>query len=300
MVVQSNKLEGALWSYSAPPAMDALQLRQWLDLLTQRTGIKWPIKRKSFLLTSLITRMRELGFSSYDVYFQYLISGRRGAVEWEILVEYLTVHESRYYRDQLSLSFVRDIFLPAYCEKFKDKPVNINVWSIGCATGEEPYSLAMLIDNYFTRKSLNAYYSITASDVSAASLSTARKAIYHVNRLKELPKDFLKYYFTCHDENHFQVRPHIKDRVCFTRLNIIRLSNTKVGMMDLIYCQNVLIYFNRKDRNLIVDEMVKHLQPGGILILGAGEISDWNNKDMEQISFHGALIFRRKLFEERK
>ena len=295
MVAQSNKLDGSLWHYSAPPPMDEEQLARWIQLLEQRTGISWPAKRKSFLLTSLSTRMRELGFSSYETYFQYLTRGRRGAVEWEILVEYLTVHESRFFRDQLSLSYIKDVFLPTYHETFIDKPFNINVWSIGCATGEEPYSLAMLIDNYFARKNLNAYYSITASDISGASLSIARKATYHINRLKALSEDFLKYYFFRNDENHFQVKQHIKDRVCFTRLNIIQLPRTKVGMMDLIYCQNVLIYFKRKDRNLILDEMVKHLQPGGLLILGPGEVSDWNNKNMEQISFRGALVFRQKV-----
>ena len=294
MVAQSNKIDGALWHYSAPHPMDEEQITMWLQLLFERTGISWPEKRKSFLLTSLSTRMRELGFSCYEAYFSYLTSGRRGAVEWEILVDYLTVHESRFYRDQLSLSLINDVFLPSHCEKFKNEMVTVNVWSIGCSTGEEPYSLAMLFDSYFTRKGINGYYSITASDISAASLSIARKAIYHTNRLKNLPDNFYQYYFIQSDEQHFEVRQHIRDRICFTRLNLIHMNRTKVGMMDLIYCQNVLIYFNRVDRNEILDQMVKHLQPGGLLMLGTAEVNGWQHDEMEPVSAKGTLAFKRK------
>lgn len=297
MAAADNQYEHSLWHYTAPPQMEPAQLARWIDLLAQRTGISWPEKRKSFLLTSISSRMRELGFSDYETYFLYLNKGSQGAVEWEILVDRLTVHESRFYRDPRALELIREVFLTSHfsesgVESDAGRP-RVDMWSIGCSTGEEPYSLAMLIDDYLIRRGMNAYYSITASDISAASLSSARSAIYHNNKLKNLPDDYIRRYFLQHDDHHYAVKQNIKDRICFTRLNLMHLPKIKVGMMDLIYCQNVLIYFKRQDRYQILNNMVEHLRPGGLLILGAAEINDWKHEEMQSVSYQGTLAFRR-------
>jgi len=297
MEAQDHNPAKALWRYHAPAQMNQVQLAIWTELLEKRTGICLAENRKSFLLTSLSTRMRELGYDSYDAYFQYLTEGRRGVVEWEILVDRLTVHESRFYRDQRSLALIQERFLPELSYKLgsiknKEKS-SIDIWSLGCATGEEAYSLAMQVDDFMLRKTLNSYYSITASDISSASLSIARKGVYHINRLKNVSANLLNLFFTREDENHYRVVERLRERICFTRLNILNLSRARLGMMDLIYCQNVLIYFKRCHRFAMLDQMVKHLRPGGLLILGAGEISGWRHKDMQPFNYPGTLAFRR-------
>ncbi len=293
MAVEDHNSDKTLWRYNAPAQMDQVQLAMWTELLEKRTGICLAESRKSFLLTSLSSRMRELGYESYDAYFQYLIKGRRGAVEWEILVDRLTVHESRFYRDERALALIQDKFLPEQCVNKGEQKKSINIWSLGCATGEEAYSLAMLIDNCMLSHNMNEYYSISASDISSASLSTARKGIYHVNRMKNIPANLLEHYFTREDENHHRVVDKLRKRICFTRLNIMYLSRAQLGMMDLIYCQNVLIYFKRRYRYMMLDQIVKHLSPGGLLILGAGEISAWRHTEMEPVNYSGVLAFKR-------
>ncbi len=294
MTAEDHNSDKTLWRYRAPAQMDQVQLAMWTELLEKRTGISLAENRKSFLLTSLSTRMRELGYDCYDDYFKFLIDGRRGAVEWEILVDRLTVHESRFYRDERALALVRDKFLPEQCNTTDTaEQKNINIWSLGCATGEEAYSLAMLVDGFMQRNNQNCYYSITASDISSAALSTAREGSYHINRLKNIPTNLLNLFFKRTDENHYQISEKLRERVCFARMNILHLSRVKLGMMDLIYCQNVLIYFKRRYRKMILDHLVKHLRPGGLLILGAGEISAWKHKDMEVVNYTGTLAFKR-------
>ncbi len=291
MATQDHNSGKTLWRYRAPTKMDRVQLAMWTELLEKRTGISLSENRKSFLLTSLSTRMRELGYECYDDYFQYLLKGRRGAVEWEILVDRLTVHESRFFRDSGALEMIRDEFLPQ-CPA-QDRQSGINLWSLGCATGEEPYTLAMLMDDYLSRNG-GGYYSIHASDISAASLASARKGIYHVNRLKNVPETMLARYFTRVDATHYRVIERLRERICFTRQNIMYLSRARLGMMDLVYCQNVLIYFKRRYRLMMLDQIVRHLRPGGLIVLGAGEISAWKHDDMEPANYPGVLAFRRK------
>lgn len=130
------------------PQMEPKQFQQWAALLKERTGMRLPDTRMSFLVTNLGMRMRELGINDYQVYFDYVNTGREGIIEWDNLVHHLTVHETRFLRQESVLSLVRDKFLPARHEQCESEPLTINVWSVGCSTGEEPYSVAMTIDEH--------------------------------------------------------------------------------------------------------------------------------------------------------
>jgi len=271
--------------------MDAYEFRQWSELLETRTGISLPEKRKSFLLSNLSIRMRELGYQRYRDYFRYLLDGRRGMVEWEILVDRLTVHETRFYRDARALQMLREIWLdrlPA-----GEKPHQLRVWSVGCATGEEPYSLAMLIDDALLSRGVRAYPAITATDISAAALATGREGIYPANRLVNLPEAFVGRYFHRLDGQRYQVKEVLRQRVCFTRLNLLNLKASPLRELDVIYCQNVLIYFKKPQRLRILDELIGRLRPGGLLVLGAGEITDWSHPETAIVDHPGTLVYRR-------
>lgn len=297
MAAEDHTIDKTLWRYRAPAEMDQVQLSMWIELLEKRTGICLTESRKSFLLTSLSTRMRELDYGSYDAYFQYLLKGPSGTIEWEILVDRLTVHESRFYRDPRALALMQEQFLPELLSKRgrleNKQQKSIDIWSLGCATGEEAYSLALLVEDFMLSNNLNGYYSITATDISSAALSTAREGVFHINRLKNVPARLIDLFFMSEDEHHYRIAEKLRRRICFTRLNSLYLSRARLGMMDLIYCQNVLIYFKRHYRHMMLDQMVKFLRPNGVLILGAGEISDWQHLEMEAIDYSGTLAFKR-------
>ncbi|MFO7603677.1 MAG: protein-glutamate O-methyltransferase CheR [Gammaproteobacteria bacterium] len=270
--------------------------QQWVDLLEARTGITLQANRKSFLLTSLSVRMREQGIDGYQAYFDFLLSGAAGKVEWEILVDRLTVHETRFYRDENALSVVRDVFLPACLAGHdQDQPVKLHYWSVGCASGEEPYTLAMLSEDFFQHRQQRYQLGITASDISTDALGIARRAVYPANRMTTTPVHWRHQYFTPTENGKYRVNDAIRRLICFTRINLLEVAQSPVGMMDLIYCQNVLIYFKREMRHAVLANLVERLKPGGMLILGAGEVVDWKHPDLESLAYKGTLVFRRRI-----
>ncbi len=279
------------------PPMDDAQFQHWQQMLESRIGITLPAERKSFLLTSLSGRMREIGCTRYQDYLELLNSGRHGAVEWEILVDRLTVHETRFYRDRQALQLLEDHCLARLLpeeEGAEPAPVRLDLWSAGCATGEEAFSLAIAVDHFMQRHGLKGYCSVMATDISRASLAHAREGVYHRNRLKNLPLEILREYFTPWDLDHYRLIKRIRERVCFTRLNLINLDAARIGMMDVIFCQNVLIYFRRERREEIVNRFVEHLRPGGLLILGAGEVVHWRHPDLVPVASDEVIAFRRE------
>jgi len=272
--------------------MDDLLFQQWVELLEKRTGILLPESRKTFLITNLVSRMREVKSPDYQTYLHLVTNGSSGQVEWETLVDRLTVHETRFYRDNNALNLIHDNYLKEIIDG-KEKPYTVHAWSVGCATGEEPYSLAMLMDYTFLNHN-ELYYGVTASDVSRAALQTGRDAIYHQRRIKNVPEHIAKTYLEPVDEEHVQVRSTLKQKVCFTQINLLDLAQQPTGMMDIILCQNVLIYFKRELRNLILDHLTTRLKPGGILVLGAGEVFGWTHPELDLINYESTLAFKRR------
>ncbi len=275
------------------PDMDDDQFRQWTALLEERTGTVLPQERKSFLVTSLGLRMREIGCGSYQDYFQRLNSGVGGLMEWSILVDRLTVHETRFFRHPASMELVREQVRRKAVDRRSGK-VSIQAWSAGCATGEEAYTLAMVIDQALNEREGGGYLGVTATDISPPALSVARKGIYGERRMKDVPPELRQHYFQPLGDGRFQVVDALRKRVCCARMNILEAAREPMGKMDIIYCQNLLIYFDRERREEIVTNMAEHLQEGGVLILGSGELVGWAHPFMEKLNCGHTLAYRRR------
>ncbi|MGD8571348.1 MAG: protein-glutamate O-methyltransferase CheR [Gammaproteobacteria bacterium] len=276
----------------ALPKMDDQQYRQWVELLEQRTGMRLPEHRRSFLVTNLGIRMRELGYTSYQDYFDLLHSGRGGNVEWDKLVHYLTVHETRFLRHEDSVNLICEKYLPRTPIDVKEEPVTIHIWSVGCSTGEEPYSIAMAVDAHLQRLGCEFYLGIIASDISRSALAVGRAGIYSKTQLKNIDAERLKKYFEKLPDGRYQVIPALRQRVCFNQLNALDMERTPIGAMDIIVCQNLLIYYDRARREQLVNNFVEHLTPGGILILGVGELVNWSHPKLERLHYANTLAFR--------
>jgi len=286
-------MANAAWSGVDPiPMMEDACYQQWKTLLEERTGMVLPDERRSFLATSLGIRMREVGFSDYDEYYKYILNGREGIVEWATLVDRLTVHETRFFRHMSSVEMIRDLLLPEMMGQ-ESPPKTVNVWSVGCSTGEEPYTLAMVLDHFCETDNEDYFFGITASDISMASLATGRKAVYHSRKLRDVDAILQRKYFKRINDTHFEVTPDLRKRVCFSQMNVLEMERVPFGKMHLIFCQNMLIYFDRERRVQILDNLIKHLHPGGVLILGAGEILNWQPPGFEKIDYNDTLAFRR-------
>ncbi len=292
MADYNDKAQFTPWALQALPEMDDDQFRKWQELLESRTGMSLPVSRKIFLQTSLGTRMREIGCSDYQEYFEKVVKGPGGIIEWTTLVDRLTVQETRFYRDSDACTLVKDYILTRPIDQLKKS--SLEVWSVGCSTGEEPYTLAMLLSEGMSILGLKRYYGVTGTDISTPALEKARTGVYTERKLVTVDDALREKYFDKHENGRYEVIPAIKDRVCFARVNILELGNAPMHGMNIIFCQNVLIYFRRWRRKEILSRLVERLVPGGLLVLGQGEIVDWEHPDLERVPSDKALAFIRR------
>jgi chemotaxis protein methyltransferase CheR/type IV pilus assembly protein PilK len=276
------------------PEMDKEQYAQWTALLEQRTGIRLPEKRRSFLVTNVCKRMREKGFTDYQDYFNHINSGHGGKVEWDQLVHHLTVHETRFLRHEAAQELICQKLLPQRKQECKKSPHTFNVWSVGCATGEEPYSIAMAIDDHMSNVGCEYYLGIMASDISRSALAVGRTGVYSGQKVKSIPPLWVQKYFTATKDGKYQISNELRQRVCFNQANVLDLGKMPIGFMDVIVCQNLLIYYDQPRRLKIVNTLIDYLAPKGVLILAVGELINWSHPDMERFPFANTLAYRRK------
>lgn len=271
--------------------IDDRRFADWTVLLEERVGLFIAPERRSFLVSGLRARMRETGCRDYDQYYDYVLSGGQEIEEeWVLLVDSLTVHETCFFRHQSSLRLVRDAVLPQAC-------VNggrFSAWSVGCATGEEAYSLAMLIDAYFSSRSMGISYRVVGTDISVPSLRHARAGIYLNRRLNNVSEEFRDRYCRAISSARFSIDAGLRRKVDFYPLNLRDIAAAPFeSNLNLIFCQNLLIYYDRARRVQLIDRLAEFLCPGGVLVLGPGEVLNWQNPEMERVCFDDTLAYRR-------
>jgi type IV pilus assembly protein PilK len=283
------------WGIQERIAMSDEQFRLWQTLIEARTGMTIGSSRRSFLETNLSIRMREIGFNSFDSYYETLMLGSSAEQEWATLIDRLTVQETSFFRHPSSFALVRHYIEDLLKNDAKRK--HINIWSVGCSTGEEPYSLAMQTDMQLAMlPNEKVYFGVTASDISLPTLARARTGIYGNRRLVNVPEEWReKYFFQLASNREWQVVDSLKKRVAFVQMNVVELHRVPLRDMDIIFCQNVLIYFRRFRKRDILANLAERLAPGGLMVLGLGEALDWAHPLLERVAFPDTLAFRRKL-----
>ena len=291
---QNVSVRPHLAAMSSLPELSDEQFAQWGALINRRTGMHIPVERKSFLTTNIRIRMREAGFSDFEDYYAFVLSGPRGMIEWVMLLDHLTVQETCFNRHTASYDAVREFCRQSACSITSGEKISLQVLSMGCATGEEAYSLAIMIDDELSQSDKDYYFGITATDISSAALAVARNAVYEKRRLEKLDTNLKNKYLTQLDDGVFQVNDFLRDRICFSRLNIMELDSAPLEGMDIIMCQNLLIYFEQKQRQELLNNLVVKLKPEGMLVLGVGEVTGWSHPEMERIKLQDTLIYRRK------
>lgn len=281
------------WTLKPLPTMTDKEFFQWQGLLEKRTGMNIAPERKTFLQTNVGTRMREAGCQSYKEYFEKVTNKLGGMMEWATLVDRLTVQETRFYRDEDAFVLVSSFLSSLPRTQLENN--DLELWSVGCSTGEEPYTLAMAVEEALQARGVKKkYFVITGTDISTYALAKARTARYPRRKLVTLNQDRISRYFTQVAENQFEVIPRLRERVCFSRVNVVEIRAAPLNKMTIIYCQNLLIYFKRWRRKEILNLLAERLIPGGLLVLGLGEIVDWNNPLLKRIENDKTLAFIRR------
>ncbi|MCQ4348279.1 protein-glutamate O-methyltransferase CheR [Pseudomonas stutzeri] len=283
----------AVWAMKPLPDITAAEFRAWQELLETRSGMVLSEQRRTFLQTTLTRRLRELGLESYASYYRQVTDGPRGAVEWSHLMDLLTVQETRFFRHPASF-----VHLAGYLRGRLDELQSgraWQLWSVGCSTGEEAYSLALAAAEVQREAGLeDGRFGVTATDLSLSALARAREGRYGARRLGELPGELLERYFQAEADGSYRICEALRERVCFARLNVLELERAPQRGMDVIFCQNLLIYFRRWRRREILSRLVERLGPGGLLVIGVGEVADWRHPQLQPVADEQVLAFTRK------
>lgn len=282
----------AVWAIKPLPDITAGEFRAWQELLETRSGIVLNEQRRAFLQTILAARLRELELDSYAGYYQQVTDGPRGAVEWSQLMDRLTVQETRFFRHPPSFRYLADYLRDRLGAVQAGRAWQL--WSVGCASGEEAYSLALLAAEVQRAAGLGAQFGVTATDLSLDALARARAGRYSARRIGELAPGLLERYFQMQADGLLQVCESLRERVCFARLNVLDLARAPQRSMDVIFCQNLLIYFRRWRRREILASLVERLAPGGLLVVGVGEVADWRHPQLQPVADEQVLAFTRK------
>ncbi len=282
------------------PEMKSGSFKRWQALIRQYSGIWIPTNRALFLKTSLLRRIRALDLSDYEEYYQKLQDKNWASLEWFQLIDALTIHETSFFRHKESFDLVQHVCQQKIIQSANaNSDCNIQIWSVGCSTGEEPYSLAIALEELalgsLNEKGLRFFYGITGVDISYPALTAARKAIYSERKIHMIAPEIRERYFNRHDSDHWRIKEKLRNRVLYLQSNLNQLTKAPKRNYDVIYCQNVLIYFRPEDRVEILSELVERLIPGGVLVLGLGEIINWQHPELVRIDEKNCLAFQRQL-----
>lgn len=238
------------------------------DFFYARTGIHFDEKKRYFVDKRLLERMAASGSSNFNEYFAKLRLDQGG--ELQVLVNLMTTNETYFFREEYQFKSLVHSILPEIMKR-KKKGDLIRIWSIPSSSGEEPYSLAIyLLEHWPEVDDYNI--ELLASDIDTRVLKLAEAGIYQKRALQYLPVATVEKYFTRLNENDFQIAESIRESVSFTRVNIKDAGQTRnYRDFDIIFCRNLLIYFDDMSRREAADTFYDALVPGGFIFLGHSE-----------------------------
>ncbi|WP_408002803.1 CheR family methyltransferase [Zestomonas thermotolerans] len=281
----------AVWALKPLADMSDTEFHDWRVLLEDRIGMVIGEQRRSFLQANLSARMRELSVADYASYYRQVTDGPRGAVEWSTLLDRLTVQETCFFRHRPSFELLAR-YLPERLAQLGERPLAL--WSVGCSSGEEAYSLAICAAEALRATDGQVPFGVTATDISQSALNKARAGVYPARRLKNVAPELRRRYFEVQADEHYRVVPGLAARLCYARLNVLDLARAPLSGMDVIFCQNLLIYFRRWRRREILNRLAERLAPGGLLVIGVGEVVGWQHPELEPVADEQVLAFTRK------
>jgi chemotaxis protein methyltransferase CheR len=251
--------------------------------VTREYGIKLPLSKKSMLESRLNKKVKSLGLNSYSRFLDYIFSDEGTKEELYHVIDLITTNKTDFFREAGHFRFLANEFLPVYNTTTKTN--NLKIWSAGCSSGEEPYTILMTLEEY-KKQHPETTYSLLASDISIRVMQTAYQGIYELEKVDPVPIDLKRKYFLRSKANPHLVRvkPQFRKKVQFRRINFM---HDQYGLtrcdFDVIFCRNVLIYFNKTVQERVINNFCHHLKPGGLLFLGHSESIIGMNVPLTQV-----------------
>jgi len=270
--------------------MSMKEFRNFSKLIEGACGIRMPEIKKHMLESRLRKRLRSLGMYSFQDYFDFLMSPEGRKTEMVPMIDVVTTNKTDFFREPAHFSYLTEKVLPELLPSMTSNRVRI--WSAGCSSGEEPYTLAMVLSDYARNRDFFSF-SILATDICTDVLETAHKGVYEEEKIVPVPHEMRKrYLLRSKDRNRRLVRiaPELRSLITFRRLNFLDSVYDVRDRMDIIFCRNVLIYFDKKTQEKVLNGFCRHLQPGGHLFLGHSETLNGLDVPLAQVN---STIYRK-------
>ncbi len=247
------------------------EFQQFQTLIYDHVGIKLDAPKKSLLTSRLGKRLRELELSSYQAYFDR-VSSKGGEEELIRLVDLVSTNKTDFFREPVHFDFLCEQVLPQL-----ESTRTIRIWSSASSSGEEPYTIAMTL--FDALPDLTSWdVKVLASDISTRVLAKAASGIYEEERVSQLPKDIIRRHFLRgkgEQAGKLKVRKQLSEMIAFRRINLMAPAFPIRTPLDVIFCRNVMIYFDRPTQATLMGKFYRYLRPGGYLFIGHSESLQW-------------------------
>ena len=276
------------------PKMNDETFNLFSEYIQEELGIKMLKNKQVMLQARLMKRLRALGIGSYEEYYDYLFSDEGHDSELPYFVHQVTTNKTDFFREPAHFQYMVEHALPALIGENSYSWRNpLRIWSSACSTGEEPYTLAMVMADYAElQQQIN--FSILATDISPTVLQTAAQGVYDSSKVDPVPHYMRrKYLLRSKNRNKDLVRitPELRTKVRFQWVNLKGQSFNIDKKMDIIFCRNVIIYFNRAIQELVIGNLCKQLRTGGYLLMGHSETLSGFSLPLDQVA---TTIYRKK------
>lgn len=269
-VVEHMNLLGTTEGLELPAISDG-EFRSIRDTVYRLTGIKLSEKKRYLVMNRLRPLMSRLKIKRYSEYLDHVFADPTGNALAR-MIERITTNHTFFHREKEHFTFLKEEFLPDFEKKNpQGEQRRLRIWSAGCSSGEEAYDIAMVFHDSYGHRLSEWDVAILASDISQRIIEQARLGVYPENRIKELSPVFRERYFRPAGQNHYRIREDIRELVTFRLLNLQREFFPFQGRFDLIFCRNVMIYFDDESRQVLLDKFHHLLADDGYLIISRSE-----------------------------
>ncbi|GAB6161469.1 protein-glutamate O-methyltransferase CheR [Desulfothermus naphthae] len=254
------------------PKLSNDEFKELTDFIYEKTGISIPARRKYLIENKLGKRLLELNLKTYADYLKYLKFSPKKESEFKKLCELITINETCFFRDLKQLTMFKNIVLPEIIKKRQEQDVKaLNIWSAGCSSGEEPYTIGIILHEVLKVSIIGWNIKIYANDISPAMLFKARKGVYNDYSLRTTPENIKQKYFT-KQRDGYKIHPKVQKLVNFQLINLANPKDVKkIPKSDIIFCRNVIIYFDDAVKQKVISHFYENLKDDGYLFLGYSE-----------------------------
>jgi len=277
------------------PEMSQMQFEQWRKFIYDKTGIYFQDNKKYLLESRLLKRIVHLKISSYDEYLKLLSNSLSNKSEMRYFYDTITINETFFFRNTGQLDAMVQKIIPEILQnREKTGKQKIRIWSAACSSGEEAYSVAIMLNEFIKPKFPEITFEIVGTDINQTVLDTAVRGIYGDYAIRNMPIQYLKKYFKQID-GMYELNLDIKTMATFKNANLFD-NNDMLYMnnFDIIFCANVLIYFDTNSKIKVVNQLYKSLNKGGYLFIGFSETLHGISKAFSVVSFPKTVGYKKE------